>query len=812
MSAVMTSSKIWIAARRFTCLILACLVMAAATAGTVAGSQARAGPARPVRELKAKFYVDFRTCDYRADTLLQTGVEEILRDEKGLLIRFPAGAGVRQNMGLGTVFSIRGDFEVTVSFAVLKADRPKAGEGVGAIMDAWFDPHGNNKVSLAHRLLPNGKAVFVMDRAQRVQGKWTHTLKSLPSTATAGKLRLEREGTLLRCRISDGKSAEFVAVAEVEIGKGDVHGISVGGSTGGAESGLDLRLMDFAVRAEVLPGLSDLGLAGDSGIKRLDAAQVAGLEEKLQRLYVKLAPSVVRIIGPKSKGGFSGVIISSDGEILTCAHHGLAPKTKVTVELADGRKVEGTILGLVKQPSDDASRNDASRYTAADVGMVHLDEKGEWPAAMLGPAVTQKGDLCLALGQPNVHHPGQSPLLRLGRILSPHPLGRLRTSCRILPGDSGGPLFDLEGHVLGVHHAMESLKTGINLHSPVEGFLRFRDRLRAAEVIEFERDLPEQRDRWKDPPGAWEPTEVLTKTLSLSHRSTVEVLGGGKVVALGLIVDEAGWVLTKRTQLTGPGGPRRLVCRLADGTELDAHVKAESREHDLTLLKVPATDLPAVRWGKSDKLRIGQLVASLGSGPRPLHYGVVGALDVKNPGIKGSLPLNGEPAPKELRGIFLTEFVPRQPLRLEIEEARGLLKAGDLITHLDDFATPSLEEFVRIRDQRVQSPNSLPGEWVKLTVQRDGTVRQVFLPLVEGPVPLPAVWTQARWNVRRNGFPNVFCHDGGIAYDRCGGPVVDRLGQVIGINIARADPMRTLAIPSDMVRKIVTELMVQARR
>src|SRR5262249_53882087 len=73
-----------------------------------------------------------------------------------------------------------------------------------------------------------------------------------------------------------------------------------------------------------------------SGLRRLDAEQLAELEQKLQKLYAKLAPSVVRILEPNwvderypdSKGtlGASGVIISSAGEILTCGHHSTAPR------------------------------------------------------------------------------------------------------------------------------------------------------------------------------------------------------------------------------------------------------------------------------------------------------------------------------------------------------------------------------------------------------------------------------------------------------------------------------------------------------
>src|SRR5262245_31523133 len=80
-------------------------------------------------------------------------------------------------------------------------------------------------------------------------------------------------------------------------------------------------------------------------LKPLDSEGAAKLENRVQKLYASLAPSIVRIFNPKGSSGFSGVIVSSSGEILTCAHHNLMPNTKVTMELADGRKIKATILG-----------------------------------------------------------------------------------------------------------------------------------------------------------------------------------------------------------------------------------------------------------------------------------------------------------------------------------------------------------------------------------------------------------------------------------------------------------------------------------
>lgn len=603
----------------------------------------------------------------------------------------------------------------------------------------------------------------------------------------------------------------------------------------------DVRFWDLATRKQIASLQADLvhtALLSHDGKrmvtahgdgKQLAPNQLASVEDQLQKVYARVAPSVVRILNPnlvderygnaKGTTGSSAVIISPGGEILTCGHSGRAPKSKVMVELADGRKIKATVLGRVKQPKDTEKY-----YGVADFSMLVLDEKGPWPAAAMGRAGgLDRGKLCLALGYPHVHKPGQTPLLRLGQVLAAQPQGMIRTTCRTIWGDSGGPLFDLDGRVLGICADGLPLTEAGSLYAPVEAFAKLRGRLLAGEEIDLDPDLPKRSEWQKEKWGAWEPTAEVSKFLSRAHRSTVEIISDGKTIALAMIVDQDGLLLTKRSDLLGPAGPRRLACRLADGRLLVPRRLAESREHDLALLKLPAKGLPVPQWSKPGQPTVGQLVASLGPTSQTLHCGVVGALRVKNPVTRGFLPVTGQPAPNGAVGMAFASLLPSH-LTID-EDLRGCLKAGDLITHLDDLPTPSAEDFARIRDQRLQAAELRPGDWLKLTVVRGGKTRHVFLPVLDSPIQITGrarhaaqgILSSAKsllgpcecWSLRMNGFPDVFCHDGAIDSNRCGGPVVNGSGEVIGINIARADPVQTFAIPGDVVQQVIAKLKAE---
>lgn len=181
------------------------------------------------------------------------------------------------------------------------------------------------------------------------------------------------------------------------------------------------------------------------------------MQRRQQQLVKKVSPWVVAIVVGPSQG--SGVIVSEDGYVLTAAHVIGRPGRRVTLITAEGRSVRGTSLGT--------NRN-------LDAGLVKIDDQNSeggrpWPHAKLGGRrLLTAGQWVLAMGFPGGISANREPVLRVGRVLETS-REWTRTDCKLVGGDSGGPLFDMEGRVVGIHSRIGSSLAN-NLHVPVTAF------------------------------------------------------------------------------------------------------------------------------------------------------------------------------------------------------------------------------------------------------------------------------------------------------------------------------------------------------
>jgi serine/threonine-protein kinase len=253
------------------------LVLVAAVLFGVQALLFQAAPAHdPPPAAKKTFHHDFRTADFDPQVLVPFG-PGVEWDGKGLRIALEPGRDGRHNTGIDTAFTVRGDFEITTGYEILRAERPTMGYGVGVGLYAPIDPDTQNAVSLSRRLMPDGTARFISNRMTPDNGKINFRVKTMPSGSTVGKLRLERVGPVLRTFVADGADAPFVQIDELEFDTADLRFVRVEGDNGASQAGFDIRLSDLDIRSTDLPTQSgaEPGAEASSGGRRWSAA--AGL-------------------------------------------------------------------------------------------------------------------------------------------------------------------------------------------------------------------------------------------------------------------------------------------------------------------------------------------------------------------------------------------------------------------------------------------------------------------------------------------------------------------------------------------------------
>lgn len=204
----------------------------------------------------------------------------------------------------------------------------------------------------------------------------------------------------------------------------------------------------------VLPPVPALGaaLSTDARLQKIFAggvpqstADLKAMQDRVHKLAEKLTAVTVGVRLPNGMG--SGVIISEDGYVMTAGHVVDRPGKEVTILLPDGKKLNGITLG--------------ADY-GIDAGLIKITDKGKWPFAPLGDSSRLKtGQWCIATGHPGGFEKQRTPPLRLGRILEVSSK-MIVTDCPLVGGDSGGPLFDTDGRVIGINS-----RIGNELHSNI---------------------------------------------------------------------------------------------------------------------------------------------------------------------------------------------------------------------------------------------------------------------------------------------------------------------------------------------------------
>jgi serine protease Do len=530
------------------------------------------------------------------------------------------------------------------------------------------------------------------------------------------------------------------------------------------------------------------------------------LEQRLTEIAERTRPAVV-LLQIRERGGSSngtGVVISSDGLVATCGHVGERAGRRVTATLPDGRRLSGRTLGQA---------NDG----ALDCGLIQLDVEGEpLPTVPLGTsAAIEPGEWVVSLGY--TQGPPAEPrpaFVRAGRITRASDR-EILFDAPIDAGDSGGPIVNLRGEVVGINSRC-GRQPWENAATPVdrlrERHAEFRDGLDEADMAPPLR-VGGSGDGWTsfarggDDLGrlSVQRSAPLAEICMGAERSVLQVRSQNQVVALATVVDANGHAVTKRSEL-----PRRGTLSVRDhrGEDRAARVVAEDRRMDLALLEVGGEPLPGIEWGPGT-VQAGQVLVS----PRPgtsgpaLGFASIERRESERDWRMGAfLGVQTEPVSRSEATESGVESAVRVVTVVEggaAEEAG--LRPGDLLVTLDAQPLSGREGLRR----RIMDRD--PGDVVTIVLLRDGERREASATL--RPRPEREGGTAQRGNTRTEistvstGFGEVFAHDAIIRPEQCGGPVLSLDGLAQGLNVARYDRTSTHVLDAIRVQAAVRRML-----
>ncbi|MEM9410472.1 MAG: trypsin-like peptidase domain-containing protein [Planctomycetota bacterium] len=222
--------------------------------------------------------------------------------------------------------------------------------------------------------------------------------------------------------------------------------------------GIRKTTLIMSVLSILLLSLASSGYSDEPNLQEL-----AQIESRIKNVVREVMPTVVAVTDGEGFG--SGVIVSENGLVLTAGHVMASPLRKnYEVIFPSGQRVKAVPLG---------------KNLNVDAGMIQIVEEGTYPFSKVGEGQPRVGDWVVTLGHSGGYDLGRNPPVRTGRVLRQKD-HQLVTDAVLIGGDSGGPLFNLDGEVIAIHSSIGD-SIAENRHVTIDTFRRHWTRMAAGE-------------------------------------------------------------------------------------------------------------------------------------------------------------------------------------------------------------------------------------------------------------------------------------------------------------------------------------------
>ncbi len=373
------------------------------------------------------------------------------------------------------------------------------------------------------------------------------------------------------------------------------------------------------------------------------------------------------------RGEGSGFIVSPDGIVLTNAHV-VKDADTVTVKLTDRREFRAKVLGADAKTDVAVLKIDATNLPTVKIGDTKALSVGDWVLAIGSPFGFENSVTAGVVSAKGRALPDDSSV----------PF--IQTDVAVNPGNSGGPLFNARGEVVGINAQIYSRSggyQGLSFAIPIEVASHIKDQIIATGKAEHARlgvTVQEVNQTLADSFGLDRPEGALVANVEKGGPADKAGLQPGDVIRS-----------VNGQKIVGSADLPAYVSMAAPGSRLTMEVWRQGKPQELVAALANASDKGTQVASKDNKVARGKLGVSL----RPLQPD-----ERKQIGVDGGLLIESAQGPA----------------------AKAGLAAGDVLLSINGTPAKDVEQ--------VRSAIAKAGKSVALLVQRDGS--RIFVPVPLG--------------------------------------------------------------------------------